>query len=272
MSDVALIEVPYHLGREHVGLGAGPAPLREAIGGDAVLVERGGEFYNEVSATFMVVRSLAAAVRDAIARGSFPLVLAGNCTSALGTVAGLGATELGVVWFDAHADFHTPDTSAGGFLDGMALAMLTGSGWQAARSTVAGLRPVLEDRVVLVGARSIDPGEDERLARSRVSVVRRPPVTSALEALRERVEDVYVHVDLDVLDPSEGRANGWAEDGGLSLAELGEALDEIASRFRMRAAALTAYDPRCDPEARIPRAAAAVAERLGAGVVEAPTA
>jgi arginase len=262
MSEVTFVEVPYHLGREGVGIGAGPEALRAALGtGTTVRIERAGEFRNEVSASFTVVRAIADAVRKAAAGGSFPIVLAGNCGSSLGTVAGLGPDDLGVVWFDAHADFHTPDTSPGGFLDGMALAMLTGSGWAAARRTVGALRPVAEEHVVLVGARSIDPGEDERLERSAVAHVRRPPVEPALDALAERVRDVYLHVDLDVLDPSEGRANGWAEDDGLTLSEVEDAVGAVADRFQIRALALTAYDPACDPERRIPYAASAIAAR-----------
>jgi hypothetical protein len=65
MSDIAIIEVPYHLGRKRIGLGAGTEPLRDALGRDAVAVDRGGEFYNEVSATFTVIRSHACAVAAA---------------------------------------------------------------------------------------------------------------------------------------------------------------------------------------------------------------
>ena len=144
--------------------------------------------------------------------------------------------------------------------------MLTGSGWRAARATVDGLQPVAEENVVLVGARSIDPGEDERLERSGVALVRDAAVASALDALHERVSDVYLHVDLDVLDPSEGGANWWSEPDGLTLAEVESVVDEVARRFRIRAAALTAYDPRCDPEGRIPLAAAAIAARVRGAV------
>ena len=268
MSEIALIEVPYHLGREGVGLGAGPRPLRDAIGGDAVVVGRGDGFPNEVQASVAVVRQLAGAVRSAVRDGRFPVVLAGNCMTSLGTVAGLDSRGLGVVWFDAHADFHTPDTSETGFLDGMPLAMLTGSGWAAVRATVPGLRPVAEERVVLVGARSIDDGEDTRLARSRVAVVRRPPVDDALERLPADVRDIYLHVDLDVLDPSEGKASWWAEPDGFTLDEVEGALAAVGNRFRIRALALTAYDPSCDPDGRIPAAAASIVARVRALVAD----
>jgi arginase len=261
MSGVTLIQVPYHLGREGEVLGAGPAPLAEAIGGESIVVERSEPAYNEIYATFDVVRQLASAVKDVLADGSFPLVLAGNCHSAMGTLAGLGR-DVGVVWFDAHADFHTPDSSPTGFIDGMALALVTGEGWTELRRTVDGLRPVPEEHVVLVGARDLEPTEEERLAESAVVRADAASLESALDTLAERVGTVYVHIDLDVLDPSEGKANDWAVDGGLTAAELEAALRAILARFEVPAAAFTAYDPRFDPEGRVPAIAAGLAHVL----------
>ncbi|MBA2569415.1 MAG: arginase family protein [Actinobacteria bacterium] len=252
MSGVRLIQVPYHLGRKGEVLGAGTAPLADAIGGDSVTVERPGPFRNEIGASVDIARMLSEVVRETIAAGLFPLVLAGNCSSALGTVTGLDR-EVGVVWFDAHGDLHTPGTSPTGFFDGMALAGLTGAGWEELRR---GLKTVPREHVVLVGARDFDPSERlEGLTRADAA-----SLESALDTLD--VDAVYVHIDLDVLDPSEGRANGWAVEGGFSADELERALDSITSRFEIAAAAFTAYDPACDEEARIPRVAARLAPHL----------
>jgi arginase len=261
MSGVTLIQVPYHLGREGVVLGAGPGPLAEAIGGESVVVERAKPFDNEVASSFHLIRALADTVRETLAAGRFPLVLAGNCNSSLGTVAGLGR-EVGVVWFDAHGDFNTPDTTPTGFFDGFGLAMLTGSGWQALRETVDGHRPVPEEHALLVGARDLDAGEEERLAASAIGRANAESLGDALDELASRVDAVYVHIDLDVLDPSEGKANSLAVSGGFSAAELESALEEIHARFEVPAAAITAYEPPCDTEGRIPRVAAGLARRL----------
>jgi len=258
MSGVRLIQVPYHLGREGEVLGAGPAPLAHAIGGESVVVERPGEFRNETKAIFDVVGALAAKVRETVDEGHFPIVLGGNCSSALGAVTGLGR-DVGVVWFDAHGDFHTPDSTPTGFLEGMILALLTGEGWNELRRE---LRTVPPERVVLVGARDFEPTEEERLTRSSITRADTGSLGAALDALGEHTEAVYVHIDLDVLDPSEGRASGWAVGGGLSADDLDSALEAIASRFEIAAAAFTAYDPTCDEEGRIPRIAARVAPRL----------
>jgi arginase len=252
MNGVRLIQVPYHLGREGELIGAGPPVLAEAIGGESVVVERPGDFRNEVGASVAIARELAEVVRETVAAGAFPLVLAGNCSTSIGTVTGLDR-EVGVIWFDAHGDLHTPDTSPTGFFDGFAFRLLLGEGWDELRRD---FKVVPRARALLVGARDFDPTEP-------TDVVRRAGPDDLDEALTDLdVDAVYVHVDLDVLDPSEGRANRWAVDGGLTAEELGLALDKIAARFDIAAAAFTAYDPAEDPERRIPKIAASVVPRL----------
>ena len=235
----------------------GPPILSSALATDGVpvvTVEPAEESTNEIGASIAVVHAVAETVRGV----DFPVVLSANCNSSLGTITGIGG-DVGVVWFDAHADFNTPDTTGSGFFDGMGLAILTGTGWARLRE---GLATVPEEHVVHVGARDIDDSERERLEASEIQVVRRPPLDAALDSLRERVDAVYVHVDLDVLDPSVGRANAWAAPDGLLTEELTAAIDAIAGRFDVRAAAFTAYDPACDPEGGIPRATRAAYERL----------
>jgi arginase len=252
MNGVRLIQVPYHLGHEGELIGAGPPVLAEAIGGESVVVGRPDGPPNEIAATFGIVRELARVVAETLEAGEFPLVLGGNCSTAIGTVTGLDR-EVGVVWFDAHGDLHTPETSPTGFLDGMALALLMGQGWDALRRE---FRAVPPERVLLVGARDFDPTEPL----DAVKRVDAGSLEDALDALE--VEAVYVHIDLDVLDPSVGRASGWSVPGGLTTDELESALDSIARRFEIPAAAITAYDPRVDPEGRIPPIAARLASRL----------
>jgi arginase len=259
----AIIEVPYDLGRRGVNGGRGASVLAEAFanGHDRTLLEVQDESRNEIAASMAVVRALARQVREVVRRGSFPIVLAGNCHSCLGTVAGIGG-GVGTVWFDAHADFNTPDSTRTGFLDGMALAMLTGAGWPRLRAQVEGLSPIPEEHVVLVDARDADDGERERLAASRVRLAGSDDLEAALDDLHQRVDAVYLHIDVDVLDPSVGRANPWAVGGGLQLEELLEAIDAVCGRFEVRATAFTAYWPDTDPERAISEAARAAFSRL----------
>jgi arginase len=258
---VRLIQVPYYLGREHADLSRGPARLAEAIGDESVVVDppQPTQVPNEIAESFEVIRAVASAVREAVRGERFPLVLAVNCFTALGTLAGLGR-DVGVVWFDAHGDSHTPDTTTSGFLDGMGLAMLLGDGWNELRRSVEGLRLVPAEHTLLVGARDIDPTEQER-----VDLLRRADdetLDDALDQLASWVDAIYVHVDLDVIDASVARANALSVEGGFDAKGLEQALAAVSSRFEIAAAALTAYDPSVDPEARVPPIAATLARRL----------
>jgi arginase len=260
MSDARLIQVPWYLGREHPDLSRGPGVLAEAIGGETVVVP-GPEprpVPNEVADSFEVIRSVRSAVSDAVGDGRFPLVLAVNCFTSLGTVTGAGR-DLGVVWFDAHGDFHTPDSTPTGFLDGMGLAMLTGDGWSELRE---GLRTVPAENAILVAARDFEPTESARIGASALRRANADTLEGALDELATRVDAVYVHIDLDVLDPSVARANVLAVENGLDTQQLEHALAAISDRFEIAAAALTAYDPSKDGESRVPEIAARLARRL----------
>jgi arginase len=263
MSDVCLIQVPYYLGREHPNLSRGPGKLADAIGGESVVIERPrpNVLPNEIAESFAVIRVVASTVRDTVEEGRFPLVLAVNCFTSLGTVAGVGR-DVGVVWFDAHGDFHTPDTTTSGFLDGMGLAMLLGHGWSELRHSVAGLQPIPTEHALLVGARDIDPTEQDRFAASPLRHADAQTLDDALEELSREVDAVYVHLDLDVIDPSVARANALSVEGGFDAGELEQALTAISNRFEIAAAAMTAYDPSVDPEGQIPPIAATLAPRL----------
>lgn len=270
---ISLIQVPYHLGHEGVGMGAGPDHLAESGAAETLeraghdvevvrVVRRNGET-NEVGTSFEVVRRVADAVAEAVAHGAFPLVLSGNCMSSIGIVAGLGR-DVGVVWLDAHPDFNTPDSSLSGFADGMGLSILTGTGWQALRETVPGYRAVAESNVVLIGTRHISPPDQQRLDDSEIELAASADAEDALDRLRDRVEDVYLHLDLDVLDPSEGRANEYAAPDGLARTDVERIVGAVGERFALRGAAVTAYDPAADPEQRIPPTAAELMVRIAA--------
>jgi arginase len=263
--NVHLLLVPYHLRHERTGMGLGPvryleagAAVELARGGQAVRVEEvrlEGQPSDEVGGVFELNRRLAGGVRRAVADGAFPLVLAGNCSSSLGILAGLAEPEIGIVWFDAHGDFNTPETTRSGFFDGMALAVATGRCWRELAATVPGFAAVDEKRVLLVAARDLDPGERRLLEGSAVTrVARAAELEPALERLADSARDVYLHVDLDALDPADGRANAYAAAGGFSLVELEAAIGAVRRRFALRGAALTAYDPAADPEGRACRA------------------
>jgi arginase len=189
-------------------------------------------------------------VRDGIGRGKRVLLLSGNCgPAALSAMGALNPQTTGVVWFDAHADFNTPETSASGFLDGMSLAILTGRCWPALAARLVGFGPVPEANVILVGTRDCDPLEATALSESAITTI--PPtkmelLPRAVEALAERLENLYLHLDVDVLDNSEGNANSYASAGGISARELYAALEFLRQTNRIRVAGITSYDPQSD--------------------------
>jgi arginase len=275
---LALIAWPYHAGLADVGMGLGASTLaaderlRSMLGcaaGDltAEHVAPVDESLPEIARIFELNRRLARHVSDAGHRRHFPLVLAGNCVSCLGTTAGArDEADLGVVWLDAHADFDTPEDNLSGFTDVMGLSVLTGACWRALRETIPGFRVVDEDHVVLVGTRDLEAYQRTRLGGSRLTVVPgsvdRNDLLSALHQLRQRVARVYLHVDLDVLDLSVGRANPFAAAGGPDLDRVLTAITKTFSRFNVAAAALTAYDPRVDDTGRIAAAAQQISHHI----------
>lgn len=275
---ITLIAVPYHLDRENVGMGAGPTRFKEA-GADRFLRDPGheaefhdvhlqGEHSGELEAIAEIDAQVEQEVREAIRSGNFPLVVGGNCNVCLGALAGLGGTNVGIVWLDAHGDSNTPEISQSGFFDGMALAVATGACHAEVARRVGLERCVPEANVVLAAVRDLDPLEKERLDAGEIAVVPYEPqatltrIEQALDSLRERVDSVYLHVDLDVLNPDEARANEYSPPGGLSRRELGEAIEVVARRFVVRVASVTAYNPAYDPDGKVLEAGLEVIAQL----------
>jgi arginase len=284
--NVELIVVPFDSGMRDVRMGRGPGRLLEAgivealeQGGGKVRVIRAepaeGTFPSEVGMAFELQRVIARHVAAARKAGAFPLVLAGNCNTAVGTVAGLTGESRPaplVVWLDAHADFNTPETSQSGFLDGMAVAILTGRCWHALAETVPGFSAVDDESVVLVGMRDPDPAETELLESSGVHCLaagfQRKDADELIGRSRADLREAYVHVDLDAFDPSEGRANGYAVEGGLTRSQLADLLAAVRGRCAIGGAAITAYDPSCDEDGRVANLAIEAATLLVGGAAE----
>lgn len=238
----------------------------------ATVVESEDDFPAEVATGFELSGLVSDEVREAAQTREFSLVLSGNCAISVGTIAGLGAGDLRVVWFDAHADFNTPETTTSGFSDGMGAAIAVGHCWGAMAAGIPGFAPLPEANLLFVGTRDADAAERRRLDESEATVIGARPLREsgvqgalgpALDALRDRVERVYVHLDLDVLDPEVvGPANGYAVAGGLSREEVEEALALIGERFCVEAAGIASYDPSLDRDAGVFKAALALVGAL----------
>ena len=272
--NIQIIQIPYDSGHKGIRTGRGPEHfiqnrvdqiLRDAghqIG--SYRIESRDAFTTEIGTTFELNRLLAEQVSSSISRRIFPIVLAGNCNSCLGTLAGIGQDRLGIVWFDAHGDFNTPETTMSGFFDGMGLAMATGRCWRSLLGTIPGFRPIPETNVLHIGARDLDRDEERLLRQSEIEVVMpgeeesrfRKAVDTALNKLKDKVTGVYMHVDMDVLDTGEALPNHLAVPGGLSVETVEEIIEIVKERFEVCAGAITSFGPSYDKDDRV----------LGAGI------
>jgi arginase len=282
LTAIALIAVPYEVSRLRDGVGRGPerllaggaAEALEAAGAtvDTEVVELTDKFSNEIGACFELIRRVRGRVDAALRGGAFPVVLSGSCCfAALGAVAAMEESAPGVVWFDAHGDFNTPETTTFGYFDGMGLAVLTGDAWQAMHRTVPGAKPLPESAIVLAGARDFDDDEARRLRDSEIKHLPAKRIASgdeldgAMAALEPEPTALYLHVDLDVLDPEqEAPANIYSAPGGITGEQLAARVEQVLRTGSVRAVALTAYDPECDAEGRLP----SIANRLLRAVAE----
>ncbi len=274
------ILVPYDLDVLRRGSGAGPEALAShgALDGLEVsgtttieppLLRYGATAQathaaSEVQACIAVDAAIARAVQPVCAAGNVPIVMSGNCHACLGSLSGLGA-RASIIWFDAHGDLNTPETTETGYFDGMALATALGWGWTALTRQVPGFSAANDADVLLIGGRDLDPAEQQVLQRSRIGHYAPAPLTARISpdfegALSQpaRPRRAYVHLDLDVIDPSVMRANRFDVPGGVTVAWLEDALLMVQRRHEIAAVAVTAYDPAYAP----PPTAASIVNRL----------
>ena len=275
--NVCVVMVPYDSGRHSERMGAGPKHLFErAI--EPVLSRMGHElrtetlglgesFPAEISSAFKLSGMIAEAVRIARKDGWFPLVLSGNCNAAVGSVCGCGCDTTGVVWFDAHGEATTPETTSSGFLDGMGISILTGQCWNRLAGSIPGFAPVPGERIALVGVRDIEPDEINLL--KHVGVAHVPINEGFLGPVKEiarKTTGLYVHFDLDVLDPAEAVANQWSPPGGLSIAGLVDSVKSLTKHAPIKAAGFASFDPEADHNGRALDAARMCVEALFSGL------
>ncbi|MFC4988838.1 arginase [Saliphagus infecundisoli] len=179
-------------------------------------------------------------VAETIAEGVTPLVLGGDHSIAIGTVGGAAReADLGVVWFDAHGDFNTPETSPSGNVHGMPLAAILGRGafggmeWARAPG-------VREESVAYVGLRSLDDRERVAIRDSEMTAYTMSDidergvnavVEDALEVAAAGTDGVHVSLDLDWLDPKTAPGVGTPVRGGVSYREAHSALESVSERL-----------------------------------------
>lgn len=185
-------------------------------------------------------------IDDALAAGDTPLLLAADCSISVTTLPAVirNRPEARVLWLDAHGDYNTPETSGSGYLGGMCLAAATGE-WDAGLGD-----PLPAERVVLAGIRDLDPGERELLEKSPATVIGASAIET-LVAAKNALDGapVFVHLDLDVLDPEHFPAAVPAP-GGLHPDKLYDLVDSVLEDSELVGLEVTAFEAPEDEEER----------------------
>jgi arginase len=270
MERVAVVGVPMDLGAGRRGVDMGPSALRyarlleeiEALGlavedlGNVrvplaeTLRGRRGSYLAEIRQAALELKEKLMALPEEV----FPIVLGGDHSLAMGSVSGVARGRIGVIWVDAHADFNTPETSPSGNIHGMPLAVLSGLG--DSRLTEV-FRAVDPKDLVLIGVRSVDPGEARLLKELGVRVytmheVDRLGIARIAEEALDHLSGLSLHVslDADVLDPTLAPGVGTPVPGGLTYREAHLFMEILALSGRVKSLDLVEVNPILDERNR----------------------
>ncbi|RFB09679.1 arginase [Bacillus sp. HNG] len=275
--DISIIGVPMDLGQMRRGVDMGPSAIRYAgvverlerldydiddLGDIEITRPTREEVANDENLKNLEKVSeanerLAATVDEVILNGKFPLVLGGDHSIAIGTLAGVSKhyKNLGVIWYDAHGDLNTADTSPSGNIHGMPLAVSLGLGHKRL-TDIAGYSPkVNPENVVIIGARSLDEGEKALIKQLGVKVytmheIDRLGMTKVMEEtiryLKERTDGVHLSLDLDGLDPHDAPGVGTPVLGGISYRESHLAMEMLEESKLITSAEFVEVNPILD--------------------------
>ncbi|MCI4129314.1 arginase [Bacillus haynesii] len=289
---ISMIGVPMDLGQLRRGVDMGPSAIRcagvnerlESLCqdiedlGDMTIGQRedekeGGEPASEelrnLKAITKASAKLAETVDKIVASGAFPLVLGGDHSIAIGTLAGLVKhyQNLGVIWYDAHADLNTKETSPSGNIHGMPLAISLGIGHEGLTGIYGKETKIKAENIVIIGARSLDDGEKELIRDKGIKVytmheIDRLGMTRVMEEtidyLRDRTDGVHLSLDLDALDPNDAPGVGTPVAGGISYRESHLAMEMLEESKLITSAEFVEVNPILDEKNRTAEAAVAL--------------
>jgi arginase len=208
-----------------------------------------------------VLNDLRPRVEQAVKSGAVPLIIGGDCSIALATVAGARRyyRHVGLVYVDRDADLNVPATSHSGCVDGMVISHAVGRGAPELVRFWGEPPLVRESDVVLFGIDRVDPPEDAALNRSpmrrfRAEEIRRKGAAesarAAIRQLHSGQNEFILHVDVDVISSSEFPAASFAAEGGLPFADVREALKVFVAEKNLAAIEISTYNPSLDPEGK----------------------
>jgi len=277
---VRLVGAPMDLGAGRRGVDMGPSALRVAelgtrlkeLGyavedfGDVRVKhpeqqEHGDSHLKYKGPILETCEELAIAVEQALDDGCVPVVLGGDHSVAIGSTAGLGSflrkkdQKMGLIWFDAHGDMNTPETTPSGNIHGMALAIAIGLG-DPDLTGIGGFRPKVDpSNAVLVGPRSIDAGEKRNIQHAGVHVFTmreidergmRAVMEDALKIALAGAAGLHVSFDMDCIDPSYAPGTGTTVPGGITYREAHLAMEMVSDAKKLMALDLMEVNPVLD--------------------------
>lgn len=285
--NVSIIGVGMDLGADRRGVDMGPSAIRyaglvnrlEGMGftikdiGD-IVVNRPNtmvsiEHHKYLDQVVEANTKLANAVSNELADGRFPLVLGGDHSIAMGTIAGVAqhVKNLGVIWFDAHGDLNTGETSPTGNIHGMPLAASLGLGHERLVN-IGGISPKIKpENIVVIGARDLDPGERILIKERGIKVFTMHEVDrlgmarvmeEAVAHVSKNTDGVHLSLDLDGLDPHDAPGVGTPVLGGISYREGHLAMEILAEADVLVSAEFVEVNPILDRENMTARVAVAL--------------
>lgn len=277
--DISIIGVPMELGQKRRGVAMGPEAIRDAglakrleklnckIGdrGDINLPHinkneaKLTETLENLEEVFSVNELLAAKVAQEVNSGYFPLILGGDHSVAIGTIAGLSEhhDNLGVIWIDAHGDLNTEETTPSGNIHGMPLAVSLGLGHERLTSILNRSPKVKPEHIVLIGIRDLDEGEKQLIKQLKIKTytmheVDRLGMAHVMEEtivyLKNKTDGIHLSFDMDSVDPLEAPGVGTPVSGGLTFRESRLALEMLAAENIITSAEFVEVNPLLDKE------------------------
>jgi arginase len=268
--NIAIVTLPWQLGMHGAAHGRGPEAIL-AAGLVDLLIDNGHRVGTPTSAELTAAeqkqygawnktahgnRHLAELIAEERREGNFVIALESDCSATMGALAGLqmsGVKRIGMVWYDAHADFNTPETTLSGMLGGMPVAISAGLCLERLRKQ-SGLESAIDPRnIVMVGLRDVDPLEMELLRLHGVETVEAEPalVKEAVEHLADRVDAIYVHIDWDVLDPRDIPTAGLPVPKGPRLDDLAKLVSVAAHHPKAALLGYAAFNADRDSEGKV---------------------
>lgn len=202
---------------------------------------------------------LAKQVDNSVSNGSFPLIIGGDHSLSVGSLAGLSRhyENLGVIWYDAHGDLNNSDTSPSGNIHGMPLGISCGLGHDKLVNLYNEGVKVKPENVVLIGIRDLDEGEKEYIKNNNILAftmmdIREIGISRVMEEainhLRAMTDGIHLSLDVDALDPTETPGTGTPVAGGLSLSETQLAMNILSAAKAITSMDLVEVNPLLDYE------------------------